>query len=94
MRARLGISLQQIAEDGVRDEVEDVSGDVPQQHGPGPPVQALQPLRLQDAADAVDGTSVESLTGNVDGAQRDVGAARYVTGKVQVLCRGGQKDVN
>lgn len=91
MRARLGVRLQQIAEDGVRDEVEHVSRNVPQDHGPSAPVQALQALGLQDAADAVDGTPVQSLAGDADGAQGDVGATRHVTRKVQVLCRKGLK---
>lgn len=91
MRARLGVRLQQIAEDGVRDEVEHVSRNVPQDHGPSAPVQALQALGLQDAADAVDGTPVQSLAGDADRAQGDVGATRHVTRKVQVLCRKGLK---
>ena len=91
MKARPAVRPQQVTEDGVRDEVERVSRYVPEDHGPGPPVQALQALGLQDAADAVDGASVESLVGDVDGAQRDVGAARYVAGKVQVLCGEGMK---
>lgn len=87
MGARLGVGLQQVAEHGVRDEVEHVSWNVPQDHGSGPPVQALQALSLQDAAYTVDGASVQPLAGDVDGAQRDVGAVRYVTGELQVLCR-------
>lgn len=82
MRAGRGVGLQQVAEDGVRDEVERVSRNVPQDHGPGPPVQALQALGLQDAADAVDGPSVQPLAGDVHGAQGDVAAARDVAGEV------------
>lgn len=74
MRARLGVGLQQVAEHGVRDEVEHVSRNVSQDHGTGPPVEALQALGLQDAADAVDGPSVQPLAGDVDRAQRDSGA--------------------
>lgn len=87
MRAGCGVWLQQVTEDGVRDEVEYVSRNVPQDHGPAAPVQALEALGLQDAADAVDGAAVESLVGDVDGAQRDVGAVGYVASKVQVLCK-------
>lgn len=82
MRAGRSIWLQQVTEDGVRDEVEYISWNVPQDHGSGPPVQALEALGLQDAADAVDGATVESLVGNVDRAQRDVGAVGYIAGKV------------
>lgn len=91
MRARLGVRLQQVAEDGVRDEVEHISRNVPQDHGPGPPVQALQALGLQDAADAVDGASVQCLAGDGDGTQGDVGAIRHVTRQMQVLCRNVMK---
>lgn len=74
MRAGRGVRLQQVTEDAVGDEVERVSRNIPQHHGPSPPVQALETLCLQDAADAVDGASVESLARNVNRAQRDVGA--------------------
>lgn len=90
MRAGRGVGGQQVAEDGVRDEVEGVPGDVPEDHGPGPPVQPLEALGLQDAADAVDGTSVEPLARDVDGAQRDVGARGNVGGEVEVLWKHHQ----
>ena len=86
MGAGCGVWLQQVTEDSVRDEVECVSGYVPQDHGPGPPVQALEALSLEDAADAVDGPPVVPLAGDIDGAQWDVGAVRHVAGEVQVLC--------
>lgn len=87
--------FQQVAEDGVRDEVEHISRNVPQDHGPRPSVQALQALSLQDAADAVKRASVQRLTSltlprtywHPHGAQRDVGAIGHVPGKVQVLCK-------
>lgn len=82
VRAGWGVGGQQVTEDGVRDKVEGVSRDVPQDHGPGPSVQPLEALGLQDAADAVDGSSVEPLAGDVDGAQRYVGAAGNVSSKV------------
>lgn len=88
-----GIWLQQVTEDGVGNEVERVSRNVPQHHGPGPPVQPLEALCLQDAADALDGASVESVAGNVDGAQGDVGAVWNAAGQLQVLCRWGIKHV-
>lgn len=86
MRAGLGVWFHEITEDGVRDEVEHVSRNVPQDHGPGPPVEALQAFSLQDAADAVDGASIHSLVGDADGAQGDVGAIWHIAGKVQILC--------
>lgn len=87
MWARSVVRPQQVAEDGVRDEVERVSRYVPQDHGSGSSVQALEALGLQDAADAVDGPSVQLLlAGNADGAQTDVGAIRHVARKVEVLC--------
>lgn len=73
MRSGGGVRLQQVAEEGVGDEVECVSRHVPEDHGPRPPVQAREALGLQDAADAVDGAPVEPLVGDVDGAQGDVG---------------------
>lgn len=85
MRTRRALRRQQPTEDGVRDEVERVPRHVPQDHGAGPPVQALDALGLQDAADAVDGPPVELLVGDGDGAQGDVGAARHVSGKAQGL---------
>lgn len=87
MGARHGIWFQQVAEDGVWDEVEHVSRNVPQDHGPGAPVQAPRALILQDAADAVDRTSVQSLAGDVNRPHRDVGATPHVPSEVQVLCR-------
>lgn len=88
--AGLGVRLQQVAEDGVGDEVEHVSRDVAQDHGAGAAVQALDALGLQDAADAVDGAAVQPLVSDADRAQRDVGAARHVPGQVQVLCGRGR----
>lgn len=82
MRARRGVRRQQVTENGVRDEVERISGDVPQDHGPGPSVQALEALGLQDAADAVDGASIEPLVLDVDGAQGDVGTSRDVASEL------------
>lgn len=64
--AGLGVWLQQVAEDGVGNEVEHVSWDVAQDHGAGAAVQALDALGLQDAADAVDGAAVQSLVGDAD----------------------------
>lgn len=84
MRAGRAGRGQQVTEDGVRDEVECVSGDVPQDHGPGPPVESQYALGLQDVADAVDRASVESLVGNVNGAKRDVGAVGHITSQLEV----------
>lgn len=87
MRVRTGVWFQQVAEDGVRDEVEHISRHVPEDHGPRPSEQALQALGPQDAADAVQRASVLPLTGHPHRAQGDVGAIRHVPGKVKVLCK-------
>lgn len=92
MQAGGAVGLQQVAEEGVRDEVERVPGHVPEDHGAGAPVQALQALGLQDAADAVRGPPVQPLGGEGDGgAQGDGGAIRHVGGEVQVLCDEGRE---
>lgn len=90
MGARGRIWLQQVTEDGVRDEVEHVPGDVPQDHGSAPPVEALEALGLQDAADAVDRAAVERRPGGGDGAQVEVGTVRN---ELQVFCQNKTKKV-
>jgi len=92
VEAGRAVGLQQVAEDGVGDEVEHVAGHVPQHHGAGAPVEARQALGLQDAADAVQGPPVGALGGgDAEGAQRDAAAARHVAGQVQVLCGEGRQ---
>lgn len=85
MRVCPGVWFQQVAEDGVRDEVESIARNVPQDHGPRPSVQPLQALGPQDAADAVQRASVLVLAGHPHRAQRDVGAVGHVPGEVKVL---------
>lgn len=81
-----GVRPQQVAEERVREEVEHISWDVPQQHGTGTAVEARHALCLQDGADTVEGAAVQLATGHAHGAQWDVGASGHVASKVQVLC--------
>lgn len=87
MGAGRGVGPQQVAQQRVGQEVEHVSRDVPQHHGAGAAVQARHALRLQDAANALQGAAVQLAAGHAHRAQRDVGAAGHVAGQVQVLCR-------
>lgn len=92
MGAGRGVGPQQVAEEGVGEEVEHVSRDVPQHHGASAAVQARHTLRLQDAANAMQGAAVQLATGHTHRAQRDVGDTGHVAGQVQVLCRTEDAD--
>ena len=93
MGAGTAVGAQQAAEDGVGDEVERVARDVPQHHGPGPPVQPWEPLAPQDAAHTVDGAPIEAPVGHAHRPQLDAPAPCCAPRQLEVrwTTGGGRK---